>query len=141
MTWPPRSRSRPSSTAARVGDSAPTGQIDLGKPATVGASLTLKVLPVENQVQVSISHPSRANPGTKITVELEAKDDKGRPVDGEATLWLVDKAVLSLGKERSIDPLPAFIDQLGSAVRLADTRNRALGIIPLNEVPRRRRLR
>ncbi|MFA6507518.1 MAG: hypothetical protein WCT14_15565, partial [Treponemataceae bacterium] len=119
----------------RVGGKAISGPIDLGKPATVGASLTLKVQSVENQVQVTLDHPSRANPGTRITVDIEAKDEKGRPVDGEATLWLVDKAVLALGKERALDPLPSFIDQLGSAVRIGDTRNRALGMIPLNEIP------
>lgn len=119
----------------RVGDASPQGQVDLGKPATVGASLTLKVQPVENQVQVTLDHPSRANPGTRITVDITAKDEKGRPVDGEAVLWLVDKAVLSLGKERALDPLSAFIDQLGSAVRIGDTRNRALGMIPFKEIP------
>ncbi len=119
----------------RVPGAPPAGPVDLGKPATVGASLELKVRPVENQVQVSVSHPARANPAQRIVVDIAASDEKGRPVDGEAVLWLVDKAVLSLGKERALDPLPAFIDRLGSAVRIGDTRNRALGMLPYSEVP------
>lgn len=119
----------------RVAGAGLSGMVDLGKPATVGASLVLRVQPVENQVQVTVAHPERANPAQRIVVEIAAKDEKGRPVDGAATLWLVDKAVLSLGKERALDPLPAFLDQLGSAVRIGDTRNRALGLIPVNEIP------
>lgn len=108
---------------------------DLGKPSTVGASLTLKVKPEQNRIAVTLDHPKKATPGQDIQVTITAADESGRPLDGDATLWLVDKAVLSLGAERDLDPLPAFLDRLASALRLVDTRNRALGYLPVAEVP------
>ncbi|MDP3178997.1 MAG: alpha-2-macroglobulin family protein, partial [Spirochaetaceae bacterium] len=107
---------------------------DLGKPASVGASYALKVLPVANQVAVTLEHPAKGRPGTNISVMIFAKDEGGRPLDGEATLWLVDKAVLSLGTERELDPLGAFLDKLGSSVRIVDTRNRSVGYLPVSEI-------
>ena len=62
-------------------------------------------------------------------------DDLGQPVAGEATFWMVDQAVLSLAKERPLDPLPTFIVERQTKMAARDTRNMAFGIIPLEEVP------
>ena len=108
---------------------------DLGRPATVGASTWLKVQPVANQVQVSIEHAAKQQPATKLRVRLRVTDWQGRPVDGEAALWLVDKAVLALGTEAPLDPLSPFIETPRSAVRLRDSRNLVFGNLPVEEVP------
>ncbi|HCM29149.1 MAG TPA: hypothetical protein DIC34_21870 [Treponema sp.] len=108
---------------------------DLGKPSTVGSSLLLRVAPVENQVLVGLDHVAKATPAQTVRLTVNARDTRGAPLDGEATVWLVDKAVLSLGEEQPLDPLVSFLDRLGGSVRLLDTRNRALGFLPVSEVP------
>ena len=50
-------------------------------------------------------------------------------------LWLVDKAVLSLGTEKPLAPLSPFVEKTPSAVRLRDSRNLAFGNLPVEEVP------
>ena len=67
---------------------------------------------------------------------LQLTDDLGKPVAGEATFWMVDQAVLSLAKERPLDPL-AELHRRARRRKMAarDTRNMAFGIIPLEEAP------
>ncbi len=48
---------------------------------------------------------------------------------------MVDQAVLSLAKERPLDPLPNFIVERPTKMAARDTRNMAFGVIPLEEVP------
>jgi len=43
---------------------------------------------------------SVAMPGRTVDVTIALKDPQGRPLAGEVTLWLVDQAVLALGKEQ-----------------------------------------
>ena len=66
---------------------------------------------------------------------LHMADAHGHPVAGEATVWMVDQAVLSLAKEAPLDPLPAFIVNRPSTMQARDTRNMAFGVIPLQETP------
>ena len=120
--------------ADAIGANAGEGP-DLGRPATVGASTWLKVQPVANQVQVALEHAAKQQPATKLRVRLRVTDWQGRPVDGEAALWLVDKAVLALGTEAPLDPLAPFIETPRSAVRLRDSRNLVFGSLPVEEVP------
>ncbi|MHB8872287.1 MAG: alpha-2-macroglobulin [Myxococcaceae bacterium] len=97
------------------------------KPATLAASLDVEVEPVKNQVNVTVDHPEVARPGTKVDLVVNLKDDSGRSLGGEVTLWLVDEAVLSLAKEAPLDPLTQMIvrNQRISSVR--DSRNLVLG--------------
>ena len=48
---------------------------------------------------------------------------------------MVDQAVLSLAKERPLDPLPNFIVERDTKMAARDTRNMAFGVIPLEEIP------
>ncbi len=114
---------------------APGTRLDLGKPATVAATAWLKVQPVEHQLTVSLDNPAKARPGETVNVRVKLADRAGKPLAGEVTLWLVDQAVLSLGKEQRLDPLPDFITPVRSRLSLQDTRNRTLGILPLDELP------
>ncbi|HVT57480.1 MAG TPA: MG2 domain-containing protein [Thermoanaerobaculia bacterium] len=120
---------------------------DLGKPATLAATAWLKVEPVDNQVEVKLGYPAKARPGQRIEVKIELSAPEGpqgaqgprgpqaRPLPGEVTLWLVDQAVLALGKEQRLDPLPDFITPVNSHVALRDSRNLAFGYLPFAEEP------
>lgn len=110
-------------------------RLDLGKPATVAATSWLTVEPVEHQVKVALDNPAKARPGETVSVKISLADRAGKPVAGEVTLWLVDQAVLALGKEQRLDPIPDFITPVNSRLRLQDTRNWTLGILPLQEQP------
>jgi uncharacterized protein YfaS (alpha-2-macroglobulin family) len=110
-------------------------RLDLGKPATVASTSWLTVEPVEHQVNVVLDNPAKARPGQTISVKLSLTDRAKKPASGEATLWLVDQAVLALGKEQRLDPIPDFITPVRSRVAVQDTRNWTLGILPMNEQP------
>ena len=113
----------------------PDGHVDLGKPATMAATSWVTVEPVENQVNVKLENPEKARPGQTITVKIRLNTGKGKPASGEVTLWLVDQAVLALGHEQRLDPLPDFITSVVSRLTLQDTRNWTLGILPFSELP------
>ena len=111
------------------------GRVDLGKPATVAATGWISVAPVEHQVNVTLVNPERAKPGETVQVRISLTDRAHKPASGEVTLWLVDQAVLALGKEQRLDPIPDFITQVNSRVGIQDTRNWTVGILPWSENP------
>ena len=111
------------------------GRVDLGKPATVAATGWLTVEPVAHQVNVALQHPERAKPGETVDIKITLTDRGGKPASGEVTLWLVDQAVLALGKEQRLDPIPDFITPVRSRIGVQDTRNWTLGILPWSENP------
>ncbi|MBL8672816.1 MAG: alpha-2-macroglobulin [Alphaproteobacteria bacterium] len=119
----------------RVAGSAPSpaAPFDLGKPTTLAASRTIAVRPVEHQAALTLVHQAKARPGEEIDVTLRLADARGRPLSGEATFWMIDQAVLSLAKERPLDPLPSFVRDRPSRFDARDSRNLAFGVIPLAE--------
>jgi len=121
----------------RLKDSAPqpSATFDQGKPVTIAATKWIEVTPVKNIVTVKLDYPQKARPGQEVEVTLRLSDDAGKPLSGEATFWMVDQAVLSLAKERPLDPLPDFIVERETRMTARDTRNMAFGVIPLEEVP------
>jgi uncharacterized protein YfaS (alpha-2-macroglobulin family) len=114
--------------------SDPTAPFDQGKPVTVAATKWVTVTPVKNIVTVALDYPRKSRPAEEIEVTLRLSDDLGKPLAGEATFWMVDQAVLSLAKERPLDPLPDFIVERPTRMAARDTRGMAFGIIPLEEV-------
>jgi len=120
----------------RLKDSAPqpSANFDQGKPVTIAATKWIEVTPVKNIVNVKLDAPGKARPGQEVEVTLKLADDTGKPVAGEATFWMVDQAVLSLAKERPLDPLPDFIVARETKMAARDTRNMAFGVIPLEEI-------
>ncbi|WP_084484767.1 MG2 domain-containing protein [Methylosinus sp. LW3] len=121
----------------RLKDSAPAAasNIDQGKPVTIAATKWIEVTPVKNIVTAKLDYPTKARPGQEVEVSLRLSDDLGKPLAGEATFWMVDQAVLSLAKERPLDPLPDFIVERETRLAARDTRNLAFGKIPLEEIP------
>ncbi|MFT5679710.1 MAG: hypothetical protein ACI8RZ_000615 [Myxococcota bacterium] len=111
------------------------GGEDLGRPATVAASTTVNVQPVHHRLDLTLTHPERALPGERVSVTVDLKDHRGRATAGEVTLWLVDAAVLALGRESVLDPVPSFIRSPRSWLSVRDTRNLVLGLLPWSVTP------
>ena len=108
---------------------------DVGKPRTFATTQWLNVSPEENTIKVGLIHPKQSSPGNTIEVELNLTDNNNKPMGGEVTLWLVDQAVLSLGDELPINPLPSFMDQIFSKIKLRDMRNQIIGKLKVIENP------
>lgn len=120
----------------RLPGALPTAdQLDLGRPQTMAATNWIEVKPVKNIVDVKLDYPEKALPGQEITMKISLSDDTGAPVSGEVTLWLVDQAVLALADEQRLDPLPEFIVDRATRMKLRDTRNMVIGALPLEEDP------
>ena len=113
----------------------PAAPFDQGKPVTLAATTTIAVTPVENRLRVSFDAPKEARPAQDIDLVLHLADSDGHPVSGEATVWMVDQAVLALAKEAPLDPLPDFLVDRPARMVARDTRNLAFGVIPLAEAP------
>jgi len=121
----------------RLPDTAPnpSAPFDQGKPVTIAATKWVTVTPVQNIVNVKLDAPGKARPGQDVEATIRLTDEKGAPLSGEATFWMVDQAVLSLAKERRLDPLPDFIVERPTTMAARDTRNMAFGVLPLEEIP------
>ena len=117
------------------GTSAAGAPFDQGKPVTLAATTLLQVTPVENRLAVTFDAPAQARPAQEFDMVLHLADGAGRPVAGEATVWMVDQAVLALAKEAPLDPLPPFLVDRPVRIAARDTRAMAFGVIPLNEMP------
>ena len=113
----------------------PATPFDQGKPVTLAATAAITVNPSENRVNVSFEAPAQARPAQEFDLVLHLSDAAGRPLAGEATVWMVDQAVLALAKEQPLDPLAAFIVNRPARMVARDTRNMAFGVIPLAEAP------
>lgn len=111
------------------------GGLDLGKPATVASMIWLEVEPTENQVAVKVESPARALPGETVPITVKLSTPAGKPLSGEVALWLVDQAVLALGREARLDPLPSFLSAMRTRLLFRDTRNLAYGRIPFPAAP------
>jgi len=102
---------------------------DAGKPETIGNTTWLTVNPVANTLDVRLVHAPVTTPDTTLEVTVSLRDHQGRARQGEVALWLVDEAVLSLRKEKSLDPLEAFLEEVRSHIRMRDSRNLAVGYL------------
>lgn len=113
----------------------PGSSTDLGKPATMASTAWIDVEPVDNTVEVELKYPEKALPGQTIEVAIDLRDPDGAALAGEVTLWLVDQAVLALGQEQRLDPLPDFITPVRSYLEVRDTRGLAFGDLPFAGEP------
>ena len=120
----------------RLPGTTPNGApFDQGKPVTLAGSKFLTVNPVENRAFVTFDAPAQARPAQEFDMIVHLADAAGKPLAGEATVWMVDQAVLALAKEQPLDPLPPFLVDRPVHIAARDTRSMAFGIIPLNENP------
>jgi hypothetical protein len=105
------------------------------RPQTAAASIELAVEATKNLVALQLAHPEQARPGSTIDIGLTLKDDKGGPLAGEVTLWLVDEAVLALAREGPIEPRTGMIVRNQRDTTVTDTRNQITGRVLEDEVP------
>ncbi len=114
-----------------------SGKTDDGpyRPQSVASSIDLEVSPQKNLIDVTLTHPEQARPGATVDITVSLKADNGAPLSGEATLWLVDEAVLSLAKEGPLDPLTAMIVRNERDATVWDTRNNVVGRVIEEEAP------
>lgn len=108
---------------------------DMTKPFTMAATAWVGVSRAKHQVSVDLDYPAKAQPGDTVDITITLRDDNNAPLAGEVTLWLVDQAVLALGTEQRLDPLPDIISPCASHIFFHDTRNLTLGYLPLLEHP------
>ncbi|MBI4650608.1 hypothetical protein HY745_04845 [Candidatus Desantisbacteria bacterium] len=108
---------------------------DIGRPKSIASTIYIKVNPEQNRAIIDLSHPKKAIPGEEIKILISLTNLKKEPIPGEVTLWFVDEAVLALRKEKSIDPLPNFIPDVESYLRIIDTRNKVIGNVLTSEYP------
>ncbi len=113
----------------------PGNAVDLGRPATFGATVWLEVEPVAHRLQVTLAHPPKARPGQTIEIEVRLADPQGRPQAGQVTLWLVDQAVMALAREARLDPVPSFLTETETRFAARDTRAMVFGDLPFAELP------
>ena len=114
---------------------ADASTIDIAKPITMASTAWIQVNPRDNQLKVELDHPAQSLPGASMPMTIKLSDPDGNPLSGEVTLWLVDRAVLALGRERRLDPVPSFIDEVEAHLRIRDTRNEVVGDLTVNETP------
>ena len=87
----------------------PGNATDLGRPSTFGATAWLEVEPHGTTAWSSSSTtPSAPGRRRRSRSASGSKDPDGAPLAGEVTLWLVDQAVLALGREQRLDPVPSL---------------------------------
>ncbi len=96
---------------------------ETGAPGFKMGYANLQVEPVKQTLAVAVTpNHERAAPGSELTVELEAKDHEGRPAAGQATLWLVDEAVLGLTGFRTPDARAQIYAERALGVRTGESR-------------------
>ena len=109
--------------------------VDAAKPITMASTAWIQVNPRDNQLKIDLDHPAKSLPGASMPMTIRLSDPDGNPLNGEVTLWLVDRAVLALGREKRLDPVPSFIDEVKAHIRIRDTRNEVVGDLTVNETP------
>ena len=109
--------------------------VDTAKPIAMASTAWIRVNPRDNQLKIELDHPAINLPGASMPLTIRLSDPDGNPLNGEVTLWLVDRAVLALGQERDLDPMPSFIDRVKAHIRIRDTRNEVVGDLTVHETP------
>ena len=108
---------------------------DLAKPIAMASTAWIRVKPRNNQLKVELEHPAKNLPGAFMLMKVKLSDPDDNPLDGEVALWLVDRAVLALGQEQRLDPIPSFIDEVHARIRIRETRNEVVGDLAVEEMP------
>ncbi|MEB3195576.1 MAG: MG2 domain-containing protein [Candidatus Sericytochromatia bacterium] len=68
------------------------------------AERSLNVLPEDKFLAVTVSaDPAKARPGDTVTYTVETRDWKGRPVEAEVALGVVDEAIYAIEPDRTPD--------------------------------------
>lgn len=124
--------------AARV-DASGRERADLPKrPAYASGEIKLEVPPVERRLNIkAVPRDAVAKPGAETFVEVEVRDEAGRPVHGTDTaVVVVDESVLALTNYKLEDPLSVFYPVRGEDTSDYHLRER-LKLVDPTELERR----
>jgi len=96
---------------------------ETGAPAFKLGYVQLHVEPRNQRLAVDVT-PEKpvARPGGTVRVDVTVRDSSGNPASGQATVMVVDEAVLGLTGYRTPDPVPALYAALPLGVRTAESR-------------------
>lgn len=101
---------------------------DLSKPQAKFGYASLSVDPGGRRIAVEIkADKADYRPGTTVTASLRARDENGRPVPAEATVYAVDEGVLNLTAYQTPDPWRDFYGERLLLVGSADSRQFVIG--------------
>ncbi|MBI1946858.1 MAG: Ig-like domain-containing protein [Deltaproteobacteria bacterium] len=108
----------------RVHGAKDASGFDTGAPAMRLGATMLRVEPKERRLAVSVSTDRAvANPGGQVTVHLEARDHTGAvPPSAQATVMVVDEAVLGLTGYQTPDPVALLHRERPLGVRTGESR-------------------
>lgn len=96
---------------------------ETGAPAFKVGYAELKVEPVSRRLQVSVRPRAPVlKPKGQLELEISVRDPSGQPVPAQATVAVVDEAVLSLTAFRTPDPVSQLSPPRSLGVRTADGR-------------------
>jgi uncharacterized protein YfaS (alpha-2-macroglobulin family) len=108
------------------------GQSETGKPDFRQGYLNLAVEPVSQKLDVQITaDPNPAHPKDRLQIELRVKDYLGRPVQGEFSVALIDKALLALAEPNAPGIFDAFYGEQRLGVRSSHSLSAYIQRIPL----------
>ncbi|MGK0289399.1 MAG: hypothetical protein ACI86H_000843 [bacterium] len=107
---------------------------DRAKPITMANTTWIEVKPRNNKLKIKLKHKKVQLPGSTLTLDIKLTDADNRRVNGEVTLWLVDRAVLALGDGKLRDPLKRFLRGVSATIRIRGTRNLVVGEIFTEEI-------
>jgi hypothetical protein len=107
----------------RIHDAHDATGFETGAPAFRLGYAQLHVEPIAHHLDVTVTPASpKAYPGTTLAVDLAVKDRDGKPRAGQATVMVVDEAVLGMTGYRTPDPLADVFAARPLAVRTGETR-------------------
>jgi uncharacterized protein YfaS (alpha-2-macroglobulin family) len=91
---------------------------ETGAPGFKIGYTRLKVEPVDRRLSVRVNPAhKKVNPGQKMKVNLTVLDHKGTPASGQATVMVVDEAVLGLTGYKTPDPVAQIYAERPLGVR------------------------
>ncbi|MEN6392244.1 MAG: Ig-like domain-containing protein, partial [Anaerolineaceae bacterium] len=94
------------------------GTTSEGKPDYRQGYVELQVSAEQQQLNVSvIGQPEKAGPGDEVTFDIQVIDQSEKPVQGEFSMAVVDKAVLTLADPNSEDIFSAYYGSQPLGVR------------------------
>ncbi|MFO7496025.1 MAG: alpha-2-macroglobulin family protein, partial [Desulfobacterales bacterium] len=97
-----------------------TPEIRRRRPDFRAGRLNLTVKAATQQLNVElVGSPQRAGPGDEVTFSLKVSDSAGKPVRGEFSLALIDKAILALVEQGQIGIFETFYGIRPHQVRTA----------------------
>ncbi|MCC6994720.1 MAG: hypothetical protein IT370_08935 [Deltaproteobacteria bacterium] len=107
----------------RIHDKRDASGFETGAPAFRMGYARLAVEPRERRLAVDVKPATdKAHPGHELALDVAVRDSTGRPAAGQATVMVVDEAVLGLTRHRTPDPVAELNPEQPLGVRTLESR-------------------